>query len=241
MDVLAARVTPARFPRPGSSLPCTGSGRTRRRHDVDPHRALGPLRHARQLGASSRRNGTFSNHDPERRARPSTASRRSSIRRSRATASGRKIYVGALQGARPSASACRASAAAPDCASYHRHARRMSRGRLRRRAVVHGAIVDHTLSFQLHEGFHVLAVVPRYLSDDSETLGYAALIEWLNPASSTRSLRRTTDALPAPRRRAAVEPALNPVAPTARRPTSAPPGLRGHAPEGAAHRMPPVC
>ena len=46
-------------------------------------------------------------------------------------------------------------------------------------AVVHGEIVDHTLTFQLHEGFHVLAVIPHYLSADSETLGWAALIEWL--------------------------------------------------------------
>src|SRR5262249_10234802 len=42
-------------------------------------------------------------------------------------------------------------------------------------------IDDQTLSFQLHEGFHVLAVVPHYLSDDPDSLGYAALIEWLNP------------------------------------------------------------
>jgi ribosomal protein S18 acetylase RimI-like enzyme len=48
-------------------------------------------------------------------------------------------------------------------------------------AVVHGDLVDHTLTFQLHEGFHVLAVVPHYLSDDPESLGYAAVIEWLNP------------------------------------------------------------
>jgi GNAT superfamily N-acetyltransferase len=40
---------------------------------------------------------------------------------------------------------------------------------------------DPTLSFQLQEGFHVLAVVPHYLSDDPESLGYAAVIEWLNP------------------------------------------------------------
>jgi GNAT superfamily N-acetyltransferase len=47
-------------------------------------------------------------------------------------------------------------------------------------AVVHGQLVDNTLDFHLHEDFHVLAVVPHYLSDDSETLGYAALVEWLN-------------------------------------------------------------
>lgn len=48
-------------------------------------------------------------------------------------------------------------------------------------AVVEGREHDPTLSFQLKEGFHVLAVVPHYLSDDPESLGYAAVIEWLNP------------------------------------------------------------
>ena len=48
-------------------------------------------------------------------------------------------------------------------------------------AVVHGQIMDHTLTFHLHEHFHILAVVPHYLTDDSETLGFAALVEWLNP------------------------------------------------------------
>lgn len=48
-------------------------------------------------------------------------------------------------------------------------------------AVVEGAEHDPTLSFQLREGFHVVAVVPHYLSDDPESLGYAAVIEWLNP------------------------------------------------------------
>ena len=47
--------------------------------------------------------------------------------------------------------------------------------------VVEGAQYDPTLSFQLQEGFHVLAVVPHYLTDDPESLGYAAVIEWLNP------------------------------------------------------------
>jgi hypothetical protein len=48
-------------------------------------------------------------------------------------------------------------------------------------AVVEGQQYDPTLSFQLQEGFHVLAVVPHYLSDDPDSLGYAAVIEWLNP------------------------------------------------------------
>ncbi len=64
--------------------------------------------------------------------------------------------------------------------SYHRYARRMCAADYVVK-VVHGEIDDQTLSFQLHEGFHVLAVIPHYLSEDPETLGYAALIEWLNP------------------------------------------------------------
>lgn len=63
---------------------------------------------------------------------------------------------------------------------YHHHAKRMTAPDYVV-AVVHGKIVDHTLTFHLHEGFHVLAVLPHYLSNDSETLGYAALVEWLNP------------------------------------------------------------
>ena len=47
--------------------------------------------------------------------------------------------------------------------------------------VVHGYLHDPTLTFQLHQGFHVLAVVPHYLKDDPPSLGYAAVIEWLNP------------------------------------------------------------
>jgi ribosomal protein S18 acetylase RimI-like enzyme len=47
--------------------------------------------------------------------------------------------------------------------------------------VVQGLMWDRTLSVWLHEGCHVLAVVPHYLSDDPETLGYAAVTEWLNP------------------------------------------------------------
>jgi GNAT superfamily N-acetyltransferase len=64
--------------------------------------------------------------------------------------------------------------------SYHSYARRMSAADYVVK-VVHREIDDQTLSFQLHEGFHVLAVVPHYLGEDPETLGYAALVEWLNP------------------------------------------------------------
>ncbi|MGE5327109.1 MAG: GNAT family N-acetyltransferase [Deltaproteobacteria bacterium] len=46
--------------------------------------------------------------------------------------------------------------------------------------VVNGELRGPTLSFQLKHGFHVLAVVPGYLRHDPESLGYAAVIEWIN-------------------------------------------------------------
>lgn len=46
--------------------------------------------------------------------------------------------------------------------------------------IIRHELRDPTLSFQLRQGFHVLAVVPNYLKNDPESLGYAALIEWVN-------------------------------------------------------------
>ncbi|MEA3244548.1 MAG: GNAT family N-acetyltransferase [Gemmatimonadota bacterium] len=48
--------------------------------------------------------------------------------------------------------------------------------------VVRGELFDPTLSFQLRRGFHVIDVVSGYLRHDEESLGYAATIQWLNPA-----------------------------------------------------------
>lgn len=42
-------------------------------------------------------------------------------------------------------------------------------------------IYDPTLSFQLNQDFQVIDVAPNYLFNDPESLGYAAVIEWLNP------------------------------------------------------------
>jgi len=42
-----------------------------------------------------------------------------------------------------------------------------------------------TLSFQLARGFHVFDVVHGYLQHDPESLGWAALIQWINPAVAT--------------------------------------------------------
>ncbi len=63
---------------------------------------------------------------------------------------------------------------------YQRHAGKWTPEEYVQR-VVRGELRDPTLSFQLRHGFEVMAVVSGYLRHDAESLGYAALIEWLNP------------------------------------------------------------
>jgi hypothetical protein len=65
---------------------------------------------------------------------------------------------------------------------YHRVADRMSARDYVTR-VEREELTDPTLTFQLRRGFHVLAVVSGYLRHDPESLGYAAVIEWLNPGA----------------------------------------------------------
>lgn len=48
---------------------------------------------------------------------------------------------------------------------------------------------DPTLSFQLGRGFGVIGVVSGYLRHDPESLGWAAVIEWLNEAVATEADR----------------------------------------------------
>jgi len=62
---------------------------------------------------------------------------------------------------------------------YHRHAQSMSAEDYVVE-VVQGRLNDPTLSFQLSQGFRVLDVVGSYFPDDPESLGWAAVIEWLN-------------------------------------------------------------
>lgn len=62
---------------------------------------------------------------------------------------------------------------------YHRYADRITAEDYVVR-VVRGEITDPTLTFQLRQRFRVLAVVSGYLMNDPESLGYAAIIEWLN-------------------------------------------------------------
>lgn len=62
---------------------------------------------------------------------------------------------------------------------YHGYADRMSAEEYVL-AVVKGELADPTLTFQLRQSFRVLAVVSNYLRYDPESLGWAAVIEWLN-------------------------------------------------------------
>lgn len=62
---------------------------------------------------------------------------------------------------------------------YHQHSAQMNAPDYVTR-VVNGELADRTLTFQLRQGFHVIAVVGGYLQYDAESLGYAAVIEWVN-------------------------------------------------------------
>ena len=63
---------------------------------------------------------------------------------------------------------------------YHHQAANMSPEDYVRQ-ILTGRLADPTLSFQVRQGFHVLDVVHNYLRHDPESLGYAAIIEWINP------------------------------------------------------------
>jgi GNAT superfamily N-acetyltransferase len=62
---------------------------------------------------------------------------------------------------------------------YHRVASRMTAEEYVQ-SVVRRELEDPTLTFQLKQHFRVLAVVSDYLKRDPESLGYAAVIEWIN-------------------------------------------------------------
>jgi len=59
--------------------------------------------------------------------------------------------------------------------------------------VVNRRIGDPTLSFQLHQGFRVIAVTRNYLRRDPESQGHAAVIEWINHQVATRADYRHRD------------------------------------------------
>jgi GNAT superfamily N-acetyltransferase len=62
---------------------------------------------------------------------------------------------------------------------YHHHAKTLSPEEYVKK-VEAKELRDPTLSFQLRHGFKPIAVVSGYLQHDDESLGFAAVIEWLN-------------------------------------------------------------
>jgi GNAT superfamily N-acetyltransferase len=57
-------------------------------------------------------------------------------------------------------------------------------------AVVDGKLSDATLTFQLRRGFKVIGIVHGYMRNDPKSLGYAAVIEFLNEAVASQEDRR---------------------------------------------------
>lgn len=128
--------------------------------------------------------GTFRNHDPSGRTLYGAEVmvdpdwRRQGI--------GRLLYAARRDLARRlGLPRIRAGARLP---GYERYADAMDAESYVRRVVAH-ELSDPTLSFQLSEGFHVVAVVPDYYHRDPKSRDYAALIEWINPDTVGEKLR----------------------------------------------------
>lgn len=126
-------------------------------------------------------NGTFRNHDPER-GRTLYGAEVMVHPDSQGQGVGKRLY----QGRRAIVERRRLLRirAGARLAGYHRYAGQMTPEQYTRR-VVSGVISDPTLSFQLAQDFEVIGVAPNYLRHDPESLGNAAVIEWLNPAVAT--------------------------------------------------------
>lgn len=62
---------------------------------------------------------------------------------------------------------------------YHRHADTLTPTEYVLK-ILAGEFKDPTLSFQIRQGFEVIGIAHDYLRNDPESLGHAAVIEWLN-------------------------------------------------------------
>lgn len=124
-------------------------------------------------------NGMFTNHDPERGRTLYGAEVMVDPRR-QGTGVGSQLYAARRE--LVTRLGLRRIRAGARLRGYHRYAAELSAHEYVAR-VERGELSDPTLSFQLRRGFRVLAVVSGYLRHDSESLGYAAVIEWLNPAA----------------------------------------------------------
>ena len=195
-----------RLPARLSDLETVAHGATCEPHPVLPRRAAGRRRTVRLASCSasplpSSCAGTTTPSTPSgANGRPAVTSRttipgsagrstvprswsirRGSARVSAASCTGRALI--SLAG-----SACGASGPPHACA-VTLPGRRSSRPRPTSSVSSAARVRDPTLSFQLSEGFQVLAVVSGYLRNDAESQGHAAIIEWLNPTRTRPAVR----------------------------------------------------
>lgn len=122
--------------------------------------------------------GTFANHDPER-GRTLYGAEVMVDPECQGTGIGTKLY--AAREALVVRLGLRRIRAGARLRGYHTVADRMSPHEY----VAHverGELRDPTLSFQLGRGFRVIGLSSGYLRHDPESLGHAAVIEWVNPA-----------------------------------------------------------
>ena len=126
--------------------------------------------------------GYFTNHDPIH-GRTLYGAEIMVHPRSQGTGAGAKLYAAREKLARR-LGLLRIRAGAR-LRGFHRYAKKMSAEEYTH-AVIEAKLRDPTLSFQLKRGFHVLRVISGYLRHDPESLGYAAVIEWINPDVATK-------------------------------------------------------
>jgi predicted amidohydrolase/GNAT superfamily N-acetyltransferase len=122
-------------------------------------------------------NGMFTNHDPEK-GKTLYGAEIMVHPDSQGTGAGTELYRARESLAKKLR--LRRIRAGARLRGYHAHSARMTAEEYVA-AVEQKRIWDPTLSFQLNRGFSVLRVVSDYLRHDSESLGYAAIIEWQNP------------------------------------------------------------
>jgi GNAT superfamily N-acetyltransferase len=120
--------------------------------------------------------GMFTNHDPENGrtlygAEVMTHPKRRGLGVGKALYTARRKLVERLGLSRIRAGA--------RLRGYHKYAKDMTAEQYAIR-VARGELNDPTVSFQISQGFHILAVVEGYLRHDPESLGWAVVIEWIN-------------------------------------------------------------
>lgn len=121
-------------------------------------------------------NGMFTNHDAEN-GRTLYGAEVMVSQKQRRSGIGKRLYA-ARRGLVEKMNLLRIRAGAR-LRNYHRYADKIPAEEYVAK-IIRGEIKDPTLSFQIRQGFRIIAVVDDYLDHDRESLGKAAIIEWLN-------------------------------------------------------------